>query len=94
MYTHNPEELKRSDGTITLGVTDILLRTVFVYDRLSKDMRSKVLIHELAHVWMFSYGIHLSIREEEFVCSFVDTYGRDIIESADAILSQRTMATV
>lgn len=85
-YTHDSYDLRRSDGTITLGVTDIPLKTVFIYDGLSQRMRSKVLVHELVHVWMFSYGYYLSIDEEEFVCSFIDTYGRSIIESADRIL--------
>lgn len=93
-YTHDLDDLRRSDGTITLGVTDISLRTVFIYDRLPSSMRSKVLVHELTHVWMFSYGFYLSIQEEEFVCSFIDTYGRNIIESADSILHGYTMATV
>ena len=89
-YTHDPIELSRNDGTVTLGVTDTSLLTVFIYDGLSPYMRSKVLTHELVHVWMFSYGYYLSIREEEFVCSFIDTYGRDIIENADRILSTHT----
>lgn len=88
-YTHNPIELSRDDGTVTLGITDTALRMVFVYDDLPSALRAKVLTHELVHVWMYSYGYHLSVREEEFVCSFIDTYGHDIVRSADALLDNQ-----
>lgn len=86
IYTHNDNDLMRSDGTITLGVTDLNTMCIYIYDHLSKYMQQKVMTHELVHAWIFSYGIYLSVDEEEFICSFIDTHGRDIIKQADQIL--------
>lgn len=78
--------LKRSDGTITLGVTDNNDRTVYMNNRLSYDMFDKVLCHELCHVFSFSYGLHIPIEIEEMIADFLSTYGRDVIDVADNIL--------
>lgn len=78
--------LKRSDGTITLGVTDNNDRTVYMNNRLSYDMFDKVLCHELCHVFSFSYGLHIPIEIEEMIADFLSTYGRDVIAVADNIL--------
>ena len=89
-YTHDCYDLSRDDGTITWGVTDRSTKEIFIYDRLAPYMRQKVLTHELVHAWIFSYGIYLSVEDEEFICSFIDTHGRDIIMQADSALqSQR-----
>ena len=39
----NSGELKRSDGTISLGVTDNNAKTIYINNRLSDDMFDKVL---------------------------------------------------
>lgn len=78
--------LKRSDGTITLGVTDNNDRTVYMNNRLSYDMFDKILCHELCHVFSFSYGLHIPIEIEEMIADFLSTYGRDVIDVADNIL--------
>ena len=86
-YTHNRYDLSRDDGTLTWGVTDRSTQEIFIYDRLSPYMRQKVLTHELVHAWIFSYGIYLDVEQEEFVCSFIDTYAREIIAKADEVLA-------
>lgn len=86
MYTWNKENLKREDGTITFGVTDNRQMCIYVYAGLSDYMREKVLTHELVHAWIYSYGIMLSVQQEEMICCFVDTYGRSIIAQADQLL--------
>lgn len=93
VYTHSRPDLSRSDGTLTLGVTDRNTMCIYIYDKLSEYMRRKVLIHELVHAWIFSYGIYLDLEQEEFVCSFVDTYGTDIINKADELLCVGTCRT-
>jgi len=35
----------------------------------------KVLCHELTHAAMFSYGIELSIEQEELLADLIATYG-------------------
>lgn len=86
VYTHNREDLSRSDGTITLGVTDRNVMCIFLHDKLKGKLLRKVLTHELVHAWIFSYGIYLDLEQEEFICCFIDTYGEDIINKADELL--------
>ena len=86
IYTHNRKDLSRSDGSITLGVTDRSVLCIYLYDKLQGYMLRKVLVHELVHAWIFSYDIYLSVEQEEFVCRFIDTYGDDIFSKADELL--------
>ena len=86
VYTHNREDLSRSDGSVTLGVTDRSVLCIYLYDKLQGHMLRKVLVHELVHAWIFSYDIYLSVEQEEFVCRFIDTYGDDILSKADELL--------
>lgn len=86
IWTHNQKDLSRSDGSLTLGVTDTKTMCIYIYDKLSVEMNQKVLIHELVHAWIFSYGIYIPLDQEEFICSFIDTYGIDIMDKADEIL--------
>lgn len=80
--------LRRSDNTITFGVTDNNDRTVYINDRLSYDMFDKVLCHELCHVFSFAYNLHIPIETEEMIADFLSTYGRDVIAVADDILKE------
>lgn len=82
---HSPM-LRRSDNTITLGVTDNNDRTVYMNNRLSYDIFDKVLCHELCHVFSFAYNLHIPIETEEMIADFLSTYGRDVIAVADNIL--------
>lgn len=84
---HSPM-LRRSDNTITLGVTDNNDRTVYMNNRLSYDMFDKVLCHELCHVFSFAYNLHIPIEIEEMIADFLSTYGRDVIAVADDILKK------
>lgn len=93
-YTHDPACLSRSDNTLALGVTDTKTKCVYIYDKLSPQMREKVLTHELCHVWIFSHSFYLSIEQEEFICCFVDTYARDIISEVEKILENTARMTV
>ena len=84
--TYDKKKLSRMDGTITLGITGTSNMHVYLYGGLVGGLRQKVLVHELVHVWMYSYGYYLSVAEEEFVCSFIDTYGKEIVDQADRLL--------
>ena len=46
----------------------------------------KVLLHEVCHATMFSYGIHIPIEQEEFICDFVATYGDGVFDIVDNVL--------
>lgn len=78
-------ELRRSDGTISLGVTDNTTKTVTIADNVSDYMADKILCHELVHVYSFSYGCDIDIETEEIIADFMSLYGRNIVYTADKI---------
>ena len=83
----NSEHLRRSDGTVTLGVTDNNVKTVYIADNLPEYMTDKVLCHELTHVFAFENNYYMDIRTEEIVADFMSLFGRNIVYLADEIMS-------
>ena len=79
--------LKRSDGSITIGMTDNNTRTVYMNNRLSDYMTNKVLAHELCHVFAFSFDYSMPIEVEETVADFFSLFGRDMIKLLDDLTS-------
>ena len=82
------DNLKRSDNTITLGVTDNNTKTIYINNRLSEAMFDKVLLHELSHVHAMEYNYSIPIEVEEIVCDFLSLYGRSVVYIADYIMSK------
>lgn len=87
VFTDNAYDLSTSQGVLTIGVTDKNTNTIYLHKSLKGKLLRKVLIHELTHAWMFSYGYYLTVDEEEFVCSFVDTYAEEIVLEAENFLN-------
>lgn len=87
------ENLQRSDGTYTLGVTDNTVKTVFVSDAIDGDLLTKVITHEVTHIFCFEYDLHFDINTEEILADFVATYGREVIETADRLLFEKFRRT-
>ena len=75
--------LKRSNGSITIGMTDNNTRTVYINNRLSDYMTNKVLAHEICHVFAFSFDYSMPIEVEETVADFFSLFGRDMINLLD-----------
>lgn len=82
----NSSKLRRSDNTISLGVTDRNTHTIYLSDKLQGFMLRKVLIHEICHAVCMSYDIYLPIEQEEILCDFVATYGDEIFDIVDMVL--------
>ena len=82
----NSSELRRSDGTISLGVTDNNAKTIYINNRLSDDMFDKVLCHELVHVYSFENDCDIDIQTEEIIANFMSLFGRDIIYLLDDLV--------
>lgn len=79
-------KLIRSDGSRTVGMTDWNTCTVYLASKLQGRYKERVLCHELCHCICFSYGIKMSIRQEEFLANWVSLYGREVIELLDDLL--------
>lgn len=84
--TNNPNDLLMPDGTVRLGLTDTETKEVFISNKISGRLFEKVLIHELTHVWLYSYRYEFDIEIEEAICSFVDTFSYDIIQTTEYVL--------
>jgi hypothetical protein len=82
----NSRNLMRSDGSITLGITDNNVKTVFVNDRLNNYMTDKVICHELTHVFAFEFDYYMNIETEEIVADFMSLYGRNIVYLLDDLI--------
>ena len=77
--------LMRSDGSITVGMCDRETQTIYVSDALHGRFLRKVLLHEICHSAMFSYGIDMSVDQEELFCNLLSTYGDEIIAITDSV---------
>ena len=79
-------------GRRTIAVTDPKLQHVFVARGLSGEKLRRVLIHELGHVTLVSYGLlpelHRMVRPaywteaEEWICNLLADYGAMIFRKA------------
>ena len=77
--------LMRSDGSITVGMCDRESQTIYISDALHGRFLRKVLLHEICHSAMFSYGIDMSVDQEELFCDLLSTYGDEIIAITDSV---------
>ncbi len=88
------DDLRRSDGSLTVGMTDWEKRSVFLSNRLTGALYRKVLAHELVHCFMFSHSINISISEEEFIADWVATYGTELIYLLDDLMGRTRKAYI
>ena len=79
--------LMRSDGSLTVGMTDGNTNTVYLCDKLRGAFKERVLCHELCHAVCFSWDIHIPIETEEWLCDFMSLHGKEIIYLLDDLLS-------
>lgn len=80
--------LRRSDGSYTFGVTDGAVNKVYLMDNMSDYLTDKVLLHELTHVHAMEYNYSIPIEVEEIVCDFLSLYGRSVVYMADEIMGK------
>ena len=82
----NNKELMRSDGSITIGMTDNNQRKVFINNRLNDYLFDKCLAHELCHVYAFSFDYFMDIETEEIVADFFSLFGRSMVYMLDDLV--------
>lgn len=83
----NSPMLMRSNKTMTIGMCDRATHEICLSDRLHGAMLRKVLIHEVTHSAMMSYGIDMSVEQEELFCDLVATYGDEIFNVVDNLFT-------
>ena len=77
--------LVRSDGSLSVGACDDASKTIYLNGNLRGDFLKKVLCHELTHAAMFSYGVDLTLEQEEIVADLIATYGEEIIQMTNQL---------
>lgn len=75
--------LQRSDGGYSIGVCDSMVKAIYINEDLSLEKMKKVLCHEIAHAAMFSYGVDLTLEQEELLADLMATYGQEIINKTN-----------
>lgn len=81
---HSPQ-LQRSDGVYVLGVCDTRNGIIYLSADLNGDLMKKVVCHEVVHAAIYSYGVELSVEQEEVVAGLIASLGEEIIEIAKNI---------
>lgn len=79
-------KLMRSDGSISLAVTDFNDKTVYVSDNVNNGYLRKIMAHELCHCFCFSYNIYMPIQQEEYLADWISLYGADLIYLLDNLM--------
>ena len=80
--------LQRNDGGYAIGACDNLTRTIYLNENLQGNLLKKVLCHQITHAAMFSYGVSLSIDQEQLVADLISTYGNQIIYITNKIFTK------
>lgn len=80
--------LRRLNGQYSIGACDNLTRTIYINNFLQGDLFKKVLCHEITHAAMFSYGVNLSLQQEQLIADLISTYGDEIIFITNKIFSK------
>lgn len=80
--------LQRLNGDFTIGACDNLTRTIYISDSIQGKLLKKVLCHEIVHAAIFSYGVNLTIEQEEIMADLISTYGEQIIDITNKIFTK------
>lgn len=91
-------------GSLTVAVTDPDTMTIYLSNQLSGSFLNRVIIHELGHCVMYSYGlvneIHRMCKKrywiemEEFCANLLADYGNQVFGLAYSILGNRAIHIV
>lgn len=94
----NHPELVDRTGELRVATTNPIKQTIFLSQSLHGSFLRTVLIHELGHVAMISYGmlpeIHSMtkpqywIEMEEYICNIIADKATGLIDIADSLLME------
>lgn len=91
-------------GALCVATTDPRSMTIYLADWLEGDFLARVLIHEMTHATMWSYGLVERLRRmardgeaislEEWVCNLVADYGLGIFDNAAKVLGPNAIDAI
>lgn len=88
LVSPNHPKIKRSDGSYTYGSCDDNTKTIYISQSVPRGKIKKVICHEVTHAAMFSYGVELSLEQEEIIADLIATYGKEIIDVTNKIFNR------
>ena len=71
-----------------LGVCVADAHQIYLSDKIPNYKFKKVLCHEITHAAMFSYGVYMTLDQEELIADLIATYGEEIIEVTNGIFNK------
>lgn len=90
-YPKDPVLVDRT-GTLTIGVTDSATMTIYLSNKLRGEFLTRVVLHELSHAMMISYGyleqIHRYCKKrhwvdmEELIANLIANQAKEIFQRA------------
>ena len=90
-YPTDPVLVDRT-GTLTIGVTDSATMTIYLSNKLRGEFLTRVVLHELSHAMMISYGyleqIHRYCKKrhwvdmEELIANLIANQAKEIFQRA------------
>lgn len=97
----NSSELWDRTGNMRVATTDPETHQVYLSEVLRGELFSRVLIHELGHCAMVSFGLLEEIHRmvppeywidaEEFICNFIADYGMKIFQAAYSLFGEEAI---
>lgn len=82
----NSENLRRSNGSITVAVTDWNDKCVYMSNKIRGNFLRRVMAHELVHCFCFSYNMIMPIEEEEYLANWISLYGTELVYLLDDLM--------
>ena len=102
-YPTDPVLVDRT-GTLTIGVTDPQSMTIYLSNKLRGEFLTRVVLHELSHAMMISYGyleqIHGYCKKrhwvdmEELIANLIAQQAKEIFERAYDIVGDEAIRFV
>ena len=82
----NDKNLYRSDGSKTVGVTDLTDKCIYLSVLVDNEFLRRVLAHELCHAFCMSYNVAMKIEQEEFLADWISLYGTELVYLLDDLM--------
>ena len=102
-YPTDPVLVDRT-GTLTIGVTDSATMTIYLSNKLCGGFLTRVVLHELSHAMMISYGyleqIHKYCKKrhwvdmEELIANLIANQAKEIFQRAYDIVGDDAICFV
>lgn len=86
LVNKDSEKLRSEDPNVEiLGRTYVLSNAIYIRNDLESNRLFTVLVHELTHAYIDSYGFTGRSYNEEDLCTFNEVYAADIVSTANSV---------